>query len=78
MFSSGLCSNDNECDYTHFCWPANPNNSTTECLELFSQDIGKRFGVIYNTDKTLLENSLEAGKFCKSGIAAINANRTSA
>ena len=36
MFTSGLCSNDNECDYTHFCWPANPDNKTKECLQLFS------------------------------------------
>ncbi|CDW79579.1 UNKNOWN [Stylonychia lemnae] len=76
MFTSGICANDNECDYTHFCWPSLPNSKQRECLQLFSQEMGKMFGVLYDDLKSLLENSLEAGKYCKSGIAAISTNKS--
>eukprot|EP00347_Sterkiella_histriomuscorum_P016997 403351056 len=78
MFTSGICYSDNECAYTHFCWPANPNNQTTECLRMFSQPEFKTFGVIYDSNLGQLDNSLTAGKYCQSGIAVINANKTQA
>jgi hypothetical protein len=42
---------------------------------MFSQDLNKEFGFIRNSSLTTLQNSANAGKYCKSGIAYIaNAN----
>lgn len=76
MDTSGTCTSSFDCANTHFCWPSKPNSTVTECLEMFSQNNYKIFGMLYDKDKTLLENSLSAGQYCKSGIAAISTNKT--
>ncbi|CDW76768.1 UNKNOWN [Stylonychia lemnae] len=71
------CLSDYECLNTHFCWPPLANSSDYRCLEMYSQDFMKDYGFIRNTSLTQIDASVNAGRYCKSGVALIINNSSS-
>ena len=63
------CSDDFQCKITHYCWfasKAKKDSNKKNCMMMYSQDDGVKFGW---SGSTKLADYEQNGKFCKSGLA---------
>lgn len=68
------CLDTTDCQMDHICWPLTPADAAATlftCNEVFSRAEGTIIGMRYDKTRTALENSLNAGMFCESGIAKV-------
>ena len=72
--SGAECESSTVCKIDNFCWPATPLdavNGRLTCNQMFMKNDFDIIGFMNEPSKTRLDNSLNAGQFCKSGIAVI-------